>query len=151
MATIKLAPTTLFLATPISNKHPSELLRLKSIIETIEGAATVRGVKTFCALREEGWKADPNPGIVMRDLNWVRSCTGAILIPGDSHGVRIEEGWLSAFQKPILRLHDGVLDIRSALEAHLRQIVPVFDRVFTEVAQLPGFVDEFIGFLQAIK
>ncbi len=144
-------PLKLFIATPITGHigRQSEITRLRCLVDTIDSFAQERGVVTWCAFREEGWTGEQDPSIyVPRDFNWTKECTGAIMIPQDSYGVRIELGWLIAFTKPVMRLHDTGISFKSGLDKNISNIGSVSDRIFTTISQLGDFVNEFIDFLE---
>jgi hypothetical protein len=141
----------LFICTSITNVvgKPNEIAKLRALIETIDRTAEERGAITFCALREENWLGEEDPArYVPRDLGWSRQCDGAILIPGNSHGVRIEMGWLTILQKPMLRLYDGAIAHKSDLEKNLHHVVTAFDRAFESCEDAARHVSEFIDFLK---
>jgi hypothetical protein len=146
----KLAQLNIFIGTSITKKvgKPKDVTRLRTLVETIDSTAETLGATTKCAFREEEWKGEENPVIyVPRDLKWCKECDGAILIPEDSDGVRIEEGWLSAFQKPMLRLYEKAVNYLTGIEQHLHLVAPVFDRIFNTPADAVHHVEWFIDFL----
>ncbi|MBI5228231.1 hypothetical protein HY988_06590 [Candidatus Micrarchaeota archaeon] len=125
---------------------------MRNLVEAIDRAAEARGVATWCAFREEKWGKEIDPNIFMkRDLEWCRTCDGAILIPQDSYGVRIELGLLTAFTKPILRLHEGKISHKTPFEEHLGLLATIFDHAFQSLGDVRRQVDEFISFLENIK
>lgn len=144
----------LFVCTSITHAvgRPERIARLRGLIETIDRTAERHGAVTWCALREENWKGEENPAIyVPRDIRWSRECDGAIIIPEDSYGVRIEEGWLSILQKPMLRLHEGAVVHRSDIERNLHHATHVLDRAFHTLVEVEKAVNEFIEFLHGQK
>ncbi|MDO8554326.1 MAG: hypothetical protein Q7S22_05940 [Candidatus Micrarchaeota archaeon] len=144
----------LFICTSITHKlgKPDEIAKLQGLVETIDRTAQQRNAVTWCAFREEGWKGEETPTVyVPRDFGWAKKCDGAILIPEDSWGVRIEEGWLSALEKPMLRLFENEVVHRTGIEEHLGILSRVFDGVFHTTQDIEGHVNEFIDFLEGLK
>jgi hypothetical protein len=151
MPDLKISQLQLFISTPITKKTgmPKEIARIRTIVETIDRTAENRGALTTNAFRAEKWEGNEKPELfVPRDLKWCRECDGAVVIPEDSEGVRIEEGWLSILRKPILRLYENAVVHLSALEANLDQLTPVFDRVFNSMKDVEAHVSDFIDFLE---
>ncbi|MBN1170537.1 hypothetical protein JXA56_05940 [Candidatus Micrarchaeota archaeon] len=147
----KITPLNIFIATSITNKltRPKEIAKLRCLVETIERTAAKNSSITLCAFHQEGWAGEENPEVyVPRDYGWCKACNGAIILPELSYGVRIEEGWLTAFHKPMLRLHEKAVCHQSHMEEHLCQVAAVFDRSFTGPLDIGRHVDEFIRFLR---
>jgi len=145
-------PLKLLVCTPITAKlgKQAETEKLKAVVAVVEETALERGATIRCAFKEEIWRGREKPEIfVLRDLGWSRECDGAVIIPEKSYGVRIEEGWLSAFGKPFVRLHENTIKRTSDLERHLGFLVPVFDRVFATSQDIVLAVSEFIDFLKS--
>jgi len=142
---------TIFIATPITKKlgKPEEIARLRLLVDTIDSAARAEGAKTVCAFREEGWKGEEDPAIfVPRDYRWCKECHGAVVLPEDSYGVRVELGWLSASQKPILRLHDGKIRHLTGVEKFISHVCTIFDRAVTDPDDLAKTISGFISFIR---
>jgi len=138
---------TIFIATSITRKlgRPAEIARLRLLVDTIDGAARANGAKTVCAFREEGWKGEDDPAVfVPRDFRWCVECDGAVVFPEDSYGVRVELGWLSALQKPILRLHEGRIRHQTGLEKYLHRVCTIIDRAITNPDDLAETTSRFI-------
>jgi thymidylate synthase len=150
MSDEKNAGPSVFIATSISDKigKENEIERLRQMVGIISGVVERHGGSTQCAFREEGWEEEKGPGIyVHRDFSWCKDCDGAIIIAEDSHGVRIEEGWLSAMEKPMLRLFDGIARFRSGLDRYLGMLAPVSELVFSSLPELEAGVERFVGTL----
>ncbi|NYZ74195.1 hypothetical protein H0O00_03570 [Candidatus Micrarchaeota archaeon] len=104
----------LFICTSLTRKlalpekeREREIAKLRHSVGMIEGIAKRCGASVWCAFKEGNWKEEGNPrDFVPRDLKWAKECDAAILFPEASYGVRVEMGWLSAFAKPMLRLHE---------------------------------------------
>lgn len=142
---------TIFIATPITRKlgKPKEIARLRLLVDSIDAAAQEARARTLCAFREEGWRGEEDPSVfVHRDFRWCRECHGAVLLPEDSYGVRVELGWLSALQKPILRLHDGEIRHQTGLERSLGHVCTVFDQAIRDPCELTESVRGFIAFIR---
>ena len=138
---------TIFIATPITKKlgKPPEIARLRLLVDTIDAAAHAEGARTVCAFREEGWIGEDDPAIfVPRDYRWCAECDGAVVFPEDSYGVRVELGWLSALQKPILRLHEGKIRHQTGLEKFLHHICTIFDSAIANPGDLAETTSKFI-------
>ncbi len=141
-----------FIATSITDKigKEKEIERLRQIVEIIADVVERHGGSTQCAFREENWQDEKQPEVyVRRDFKWCRDCDGAIIIAEDSHGVRIEEGWLSAMEKPMLRLFEGTASFRSGLDQHLGMLTPVSELAFDCLSELETGVGKFVGTLTA--
>ena len=147
----KISPLKIFIATSITNKlaKPNEIAKLRCLVETIEYTIAKKGSMTLCAFRQESWRGEENAAVyVPRDYGWCKTCDGAIALPEFSYGVRIEEGWLTAFNKPLLRLHKESICHQSLMEEHLHHIAPVFDRSFNGSLDIGRHIDAFIRFLR---
>jgi hypothetical protein len=139
-----------FISTSITKKlgKPDEIARLKVLVDTIDQTALVRGALTTNAFRAENWKGEEKPSVfVPRDLKWCEECNGAVIIPEDSPGVLVEQGWLSLLEKPMLRLYENSITHTSDLVKNLGEIVPVFDKVFHTLDDVIKHVNDFMDFL----
>ncbi|MBI5046793.1 hypothetical protein HZC07_03615 [Candidatus Micrarchaeota archaeon] len=141
----------IFICTAITSKRdkPKEIAELRERVERIDKIAGGCGITTVCAFREEKWQGLEQPELyVVRDFEWAKECEGAVIMREKSHGVLIEEGWLSAFGKPMLRLHQGAEEYKTGLEKGLGTITPVFDRVFHTIDDIVQPIIDFIEFLK---